>query len=86
MRKTTSRLFSGVDNTFAVDNNLSDLVARITFQAAENFKATVDYPFSNPAIISTMRPARARNNYGRLEEELYCLNKRYQQIASYGSG
>jgi len=86
MRKTTSRLFSGVDNTFVVDNNLSDLVAHVTFEAAANFKETVDHPKNFGAIISTMRPARARNNYGRLERKKYCLNKLYEEIASYGSG
>jgi hypothetical protein len=64
MRKNTSRMFSGVNDSFLDDNNIHKLAADVTFEAAAGFKVTVDYPRNFDAIVSTKRPARARNNYG----------------------
>ena len=87
MRSTTSKLLSGVDNAFAQNNDLGDLLASVTFEAAAMLKPTVDYPRGFNAIISTLRPARIRNNFGdTVNEEIKVGDHFYQEIVSYGSG
>ena len=83
----SSKLLSGVDNTFVQNNDLGDLLACVTFEAAAMFKPTVDHPLGFDAIISTCRPRRARNNYGdTVNEEIKVGDHFYQEIVSYGSG
>jgi hypothetical protein len=79
-------MISGVNDSFLDDNNLHSLAAIVTFDAATNFKVTVDYPRNFDAIVSAKRPARARNNYGELLRDLTCGGKLYKHIISYGSG
>jgi len=86
MRQNTSKLFSGVDTTFVMDNNLEELVAGVTFMAAANFKPTVDHPMACDPIINTQRPARARNNYGLVQHQFSHGDKLYYKMSSYGSG
>mmetsp|Transcript_15495 Transcript_15495/g.31387 ORF Transcript_15495/g.31387 Transcript_15495/m.31387 type:complete len:100 (+) Transcript_15495:235-534(+) len=86
MRRNKSRLLSGVNNSFITDNNLHDLVSTFMFEAVSNFKVTVDFPLNNGGIISTMRPARARNNYGLKLDEFHRNGTLYKEIVSYGTG
>ena len=84
---SSSKLLSGVDNAFVQNNDLSELLAHVTFEAAAMFKPTVDHPLGFDAIISTRRPRRARNNYGdTVNEEIKVGDHFYQEIVSYGSG
>ncbi len=82
----SSKLLSGVCDNFAVDHNLADLVASIVSKASSDFKATVDFPMNCNAVISTQRPARARNNFGTVVNDTYHGNTLFQEIVSYGSG
>ena len=86
MRANTSKMFSGVDNTFVSTNALGQLLAYTTFEAAGNFKPTVDYPMNFKGIISSTRPRRVRNNYGLVKKEFKSGGHLYQEIVSYGSG
>jgi hypothetical protein len=79
-------MLSGVDNAFVQSNDLGQLLAQTTFEAAANFKPTVDHPLNFNGIISSLRPRRARNNFGLIKREFKLGDHLYQEIVSYGSG
>ena len=83
MRNHTT-LLSGVHDTFVTDNDMQTMVATVVFDAASKFKPTFDYPLNNNGIVSTIRPARARNNFGKLLRVIE--EGRLREIVTYDSG
>ena len=87
MKPQTPRLFSGVDMNFTGSNkNIMPLLTAALFQAVGLFNFSYDFPKNFNGIISTLRDARCRFNFGNKVGEKILNGKVYDVISSYGSG
>lgn len=88
IRKQTPKLFSGVDINFIMKSNkkILPLLTAALFQAVGYFHSSYDFPKNFKGIVSTVRDARCRLNFGDKVGEKTLDGKVYHIISSYGSG
>ncbi len=87
MRPETPKLFSGVDiNFIKLNEKILPLLTAALFEAVGCFSASYDFPKNFKGIVSALRAARCRLNFGdKVGEKMLC-GKVYDVFSSYGSG